>query len=329
MNKKRKISLLILLSMIISIFAVGCGAEKAEETSFGSIEANIATLKGPTSMGMINMIDKQMLNNDMTKVNYEIIETPTLMMGKVLNNEVQIAAVPTNLAAILYNKTEGEYQFLAENTLSVLHIVGREDITSLEDLVGKKVITSGKNTVVEYAINYILKSNNLMDKIEVEYLPDHASTAQTILAGDADYAILPQPFVTQVVMTDKNIKRYIDLNDEWTKIDNNNSVLCMGCLIVNKEFYDNNTAFVEAFLKLYKQSVDFTNNNPEEASIMIEKAGILPKAKLAELAIPDSNIVFKNAADSKAEITEFLTILFESNPASIGGKMPDEGFFAD
>lgn len=329
MNKKRKISLLILLTLIISIFTVGCGAEKTAEENFGSIEANIATLKGPTSMGMINMIDKQMLNNDMTKVNYEIVETPTIMMGKVLNNEVQIAAVPTNLAAILYNKTEGQYQFLAENTLSVLHIVGRDDLLSLEDLAGKKVVTSGKNTVVEYAINYILEKNNLTDKIEVEYLPDHASTAQTILAGDADYAILPQPFVTQVVMTDTSIKRFIDLNDEWNNIEDNNSVLCMGCLIVNKDFYENNKAFVTAFLKLYKQSVDFTNNNPEEASVMIEKAGILPKAKLAELAIPQSNIVFKNASDAKTEITEFLTILFNSNPASVGGKMPDEGFFVD
>lgn len=354
MKINKKISILLLIAMITSMVLVGCGTNKDTEDASENTEAidenstntsdestdevtedaaekivaNIATLKGPTAMGMINMIDQTMLNNDMCEVNYEIVEAPDLMVAKVIKNEVQIAAVPTNLAAVLYNKTEGAYQFLAENTLSVLQVVGRDEISSLADLEGKKVITSGKDTVVEYAINYILKSQGLEDKIEIEYLTDHASAAQQIIAGDADYAILPQPFATTVTMTDPEIKNYIDLNDEWESIDGNDSVLCMGCLIVNKDFYENNTAFVNTFLALYEQSVNFTNNNPEEASVMIENAGIVPKAKIAEIAIPNSNIVFKNATDAEPEITAFLQILYDSNPASVGGKMIDEGFFA-
>lgn len=289
---------------------------------------NIAGLKGPTSIGMVKLIDEKALNNDTYKVDYQVFEAPDKLTPQIINGEIQIAAIPTNLAAVLYNKTKGNVQYLAQNTLGVLYVVGQNsEITSLEDLEGKKVVISGMGAVPEYAMNYMLDKKGLKDKVTLDYLPDHATVAQTLLAGDADAAILPQPFVTQVSMKNENMKILIDLNKVWEEASNGESVLSMGCVIVNKEFAENNKEFVEEFMKQYEQSVNFVNSNPKDASVLVEKNGIINSAALVEKAIPHCNIVFKDAQSAKDEINAFLNILYESDNKSVGGKLPDENFF--
>lgn len=291
------------------------------------INVNIIGLKGPTSIGMIKLIDEKALNSDKYIVDYTTVEAPDIITGKIINNEVQIAAVPTNLAAVLFNKTEGKVQFLAQNTLGVLYAVGKGDITSLEELQDKKVSISGKGSVPEYAMNYILSQKGLADKVSLDYLPDHASVAQALLAGDIDVAILPQPFVTQVQLKNPEVKILIDLNKEWEVASNKSSVLSMGCLVINKEFAENNPDFVSEFLNLYEQSVNFVNSNPAQAAELVAKNEIINNAALVEKAIPYCNIVYKNAQDAKDEINAFLKVLFDSDNKSVGGKLPDESFY--
>ncbi|HBB29534.1 MAG TPA: hypothetical protein DC000_09890, partial [Clostridiales bacterium] len=230
-------------------------------------------------------------------------------------------------AAVLYNKTGGNVQFLAQNTLDVLYAVGKGDITSLEQLEGKKVAISGKGTVPEYAMNYLLSQKGLTDKVNLDYLPDYAIVAQSLLAGDIDVAILPQPFVTQVTLKNPDMKILIDLNKEWKEASNGESVLSMGCLVINKEFAENNKEFVKEFLKSYEESVNYVNSNPAEAAKLVEKNEIINNATLVEKAIPYCSIVYKNAQDAKGEIKAFLKILFDSDNKSVGGKLPDESFY--
>lgn len=291
-------------------------------------DVSIIGLKGPTSIGMIKLIDEKALNSNLYNVEYTTVDSPDVITGKLINNEVQIAAVPTNLAAVLYNKTEGNIQFLALNTLGVLYAVGKDDsITSLADLENKKVAISGQGSVPEYAMNYMLSQEGLTDKVNLQYMPDHATVAQALLAGDVDVAILPQPYVTKITMNSENYKILIDLNKVWKKDSNNESVLAMGCLVVNKTFADNNKQFISDFLAQYEQSVNFVNENPEKAGTLVEKNEIIDNAKLVEKAIPNCSIVYKNAQDSKTEINAFLKILYDSNSKSVGGKLPDESFY--
>ncbi len=338
----KKIAVLISFLLIFSMLFTACTKESQDikqgsndegPKSEGKTEVvtptnvNIIGLKGPTSIGMIKLIEEKALNSDKYIVDYTTVEAPDMITGKLLNNEVQIAALPTNLAAVLYNKTEGNIQFLAQNTLGVLYAVGKGDIDSLEQLEGKKVAISGKGAVPEYAMNYILNEKKLADKLVLDYLPDHATVSKALLAGDIDVAILPQPFVTQVLMKNSDFKILIDINKEWETVSNNNSVLSMGCLVVNKEFGEKNVDFVTEFLKAYEQSVNFVNTNPAEAAILVEKNGIINSAALVEKAIPYCNIVYKDAQAAKDEINAFLQILFDSNNKSVGGKLPDENFY--
>ena len=334
----KKLAALISFLLIFSMLFTACTKENTpiEENDIEDgkniepvtpINVNIIGLKGPTSIGMIKLIDEKALNSDKYIVDYTTVEAPDMITGKILNKEVQIAAVPTNLAAILYNKTEGNVQFLAQNTLGVLYAIGKGDINSLEQLEGKKVAISGKGAVPEYAMNYMLSQNSLTDKVILDYLPDHATVAQALIAGDIDVAILPQPFVTQVLMKNPDFKILIDLNNEWEKASDQSSVLSMGCLVIDKEFGENNADFVTEFLKAYEQSVNFVNSNPAEAAVLVEKNGIINSAALVEKAIPYCNIVYRDAQAAKDEINAFLQILFDSDNKSVGGKLPDEDFY--
>jgi NitT/TauT family transport system substrate-binding protein len=318
----KKISIVIALLLVFTFVLTGC-----EEGTKEAVDVTIAGLKGPTSIGMIQLIDSKALDGDHYNVEYVVEGAPDNLIGKIINGEVDIAAVPTNAASVIYNKTEGDVKFLALNTLGVIYVVGTEDVNSIADLEGKKVAVSGKGATPEYAFNYLLDKNNLTDEVETEFLLDHSSLAQTVIAEDNKIAVLPQPFVTQVMMNNPNVEILIDLNKEWENATNGESVLAMGCLVVNSKFAEEQPFFIEEFLSEYKSSVEWVNNNYEEAGQLVEKNGILPNAKLAEKAIPNCSIVFKDAQEAKDEVQSFLSILHDFNPDSVGGKLPDEDFY--
>jgi len=301
--KTRNISILIIL-ILFFITLTACDRSPKDKTP-----VTIAGLRGPTSMGMIRLFEEEALNSDSYEVTYLTEAAPDALTAKLLNNEIQIAAVPTNLASILYHRTEGGIQFLALNTLGVIHLVGTEPVDSLDDLKGQVLHIS------------------LLDDMSLQFYADHASLAQAVLAGDAPYAVLPEPFVTQVVNQSNHIRLQLDLNKEWEKITSGSSVLSMGCLVISKEFAEENDDFVQDFLSQYEQSVNWVNTHPSDAGLLIAEHGILPNAQLAESAIPNSAIVFEDAKTAKDKINNFLKILFEYNPSSIGGSLPNDDFY--
>ncbi|MDO4552311.1 MAG: ABC transporter substrate-binding protein [Bacillota bacterium] len=336
MKKKNVKKLLLPLCLILTLCLVlaGCGGQAEEDVAETAPPAEpvsvvIAGLAGPTSIGMIQLISGQALNSDAYAVEYMVAEAPDALTGKLINGEIQIAALPTNTAAVLFNRTEGGVQFLAQNTLGVLYVVGSPEagVSSLADLAGKTVAISGAGGVPQYAVEYILSQNGLTEQVTLNYLPDHATVAQTLLAGDAEVAVLPQPFVTQVLNQNENLSILLDVTEEWTAASGGESVLSMGCLVVEKTFAEENPQFIADFLELYQASVNFANEEPAAAAALVEQEGIIASAAVVEQAIPYCNIVYKSAQDAKEEIGGFLTVLYESDPASVGGTLPDDSFY--
>lgn len=332
----KKISLLLVLIIVLSLFA-GCsqtGDKSVKETKpietekpKEPVNVTIAGLKGPTSMGMVKMIDEKALNSDAYKVQYVQESAPDALTGKIISGDIQISSVPINLAPVLYNKTKGAVQMMAVNTIGNLYIIGSDEISSIKDLDGKTLGMSAKGSTPDYAMNYILKQNGLEGKVELDYALDHATLAQGVISGDTKIALLPQPFVTQTTMKNNNVKILIDLNEAWKTATNGESELFTGCIIVNKEFAENNKEFITEFLKQYESSVNWVIENPKEASTLVEKNEIMPSAALAEKAIPYCGITYQPAKDVKDNLNSFYKILFDSNPASVGGTLPDEGFY--
>lgn len=333
MKKSRKLSLLLALIMLISLFA-GCSSKEQAKDTPAQPEApkektnvTIAGLKGPTSIGMIKMIDDKALNSDDYNVSYVAESAPDALTGKIISGEIQISSVPANLASVLYNKTGGKIQIMAINTIGNLYIVGSDGTAKISDLEGKTLGMSAKGSTPDFAMNYILKQNGLEGKVQLEYELDHATLSQKVIGGDSEVALLPQPFVTQTTMKNQNVKMLIDLNEAWKEATAGKSELYTGCIVVNKEFAENNKEFVQEFLKQYEESVNYVNANAKDASVLVEKNEIMPSATLVEKAIPYCGITFKKAIDNKDSLNAFYQILFDSNPASVGGKMPDDGFY--
>ncbi|NYB75820.1 ABC transporter substrate-binding protein [Sedimentibacter hydroxybenzoicus DSM 7310] len=319
----KKISLLLML--ITVLLAAGCSNQEPVNTE--PVNVTIAGLKGPTSIGMIKMIDEKALNTDKYNVNYVTESAPDALTGKIINGEIQISSVPINLAPILYNKTGGKVQLMAVNTIGNLYIVGTDDIESIGELEGKILGMSAKGSTPDFAMNYLLNQNNISDKVELNYAMDHATMSQSVIAEDTRVALLPQPFVTQTMIKNSNVKILVDLNEAWKAATDNTSQLYTGAVIVNKDFAENNKDFIEEFLKQYEASVNWVLENQKDASLLVEKNEIMPSAAVVEKAIPYCGIVYEPAHNVKDGLNEFYKILFDSNPASVGGKLPDEGFY--
>ena len=339
----KKICFLLVVLFVLS-FTAGCSNEPleapapekpAEETpvpveepaAVEPVNVTIAGLKGPTSIGMIKMIDEKALQSDKYNVEYIQEAAPDSLTGKIINGDIQISSVPINLASVLYNKTQGKVQLLAVNTIGNLFIVGTEDINSVSQLDGKTLGMSAKGSTPDFAMNYILKQAGLEGKTELNYVLDHASLAQSVIAEDTTVALLPQPFVTQTRLKNPNVKILVDLNEAWNEATGGKSDLYTGCIVINKEFAENNSDFVSEFLEQYESSVNWVMENQKDASVLVAKHEIMPDAALVEKAIPNCGITFKKAREAKSGLNDFYQILFDSNPASVGGSMPDDEFY--
>ena len=323
--------------MILSLALIlaGCGAPAEEsndapDEQVSKVTIQIGTLKGPTGMGMSYLMEMDTLEQTKNDYDFQVVGAPDQLIGKVAQGEIDIAAVPSNLAAILNAKTEGKIQLLGINTLGVLSIVENGNtIHSLEDLAGKTIASSGKGAAPEYILNYLLSANGLETgkDVVVDYALEHGELAASAAAGDTTIALLPQPFVTTVIQKNSDIRIALDITEEWKSVLGDDKPLPMGSIIVRKDFASEHPEAIENFMNEYKISVDYVNSNVNEAGELIAKYEILPNAVVASKAIPNCYITLIPAEDAKEAVLDFYNILFEFNPKSVGGKIPENDFF--
>lgn len=328
---KKWVTALLAVVLAFTVLA-GCKTDTAvpaEEPPLSEIIVRVASLKGPTTMGLVKLLNDGENGNTAYQVDSGIYGTADEVMGLLLNGTVDIAAIPANLASVLYNKTNGELQVAAINTLGVLYIVENGNtIHSMEDLRGKIIYSTGKGTTPEFVLNSLLKWNDIDPEkdIVVEYKSESTEIAALLAESDQNIiAVLPQPYVTSVVTQYENTRVALDLTNEWQTASGNE--LVTGVVVVNRSFAEKYPSAVQSFLRDYKASTAWVNANAEEAAQLIEHYGIVAKAALAQKALPFCNITFIEGDDMKQYVSNYLTVLFEQNPASIGGKLPDEEFY--
>ncbi|MPM55789.1 hypothetical protein SDC9_102586 [bioreactor metagenome] len=262
-----------------------------------------------------------------TKGSYNITVSaaPDDVTAKIISGEIDIAAVPTNLAAVLYNKTEGGVSVLAVNTLGVLYVLENGDsVNSISDLSGKTIYSSGQGAVPEYVLNYMLEKNGVTDAA-IEYMSEHEEVAAALADGTAQIAMLPEPFVTAAMMKNPDLRIALNVTDEWSKVSD--SELAMGCIIVRNDFLKEHEGAVQTFLSEYKDSIEFVNNNITDASKLVEKYGIMATAQAAEKSIPNCNIVFVDGSEMENMLNGLYDVLYAANPKAVGGTVPAKEFY--
>ena len=320
--------------MTVSVFTA-CSSQPADNnTPAQTATFRIAGMKGPTTMGMTKMMkDAEANNADETYTgnvyNVEMFGTAAEINPLLIQGQLDVAAVPANVAATLYNKTAGEVQVVAVNTLGVLYMVQiGDEISSIRDLKGKTIYTTGKGTTPEYTLRYILSKNGIdPDKdVTVEYKSEATEVGALLAAAEGNMvAMLPQPYVTGVMAQNENVKVCLDMTEEWGKISDQQ--LITGTLVARKAFIEENKEAFGVFLADYAASTDYVTANVDEAAAWIAEYGIVAKEPLAKKALPQCNITCVTGAEMKALVENYCAVLADMNPASVGGAVPAEDFY--
>lgn len=307
--------ILVYIMVLLSVFMLSAG------------EVDVAALRGPTSMGLVKLMEES--ENGLTDNSYSFTleGAPDAIVPLLVKGDIDAAAIPGNLASVLYNNTKGQIEVIAINTLGVLYIVENGDsIQSVDDLRGRTIYSAGKGSTPEYALQYILSSNGLEvgKDVFIEWKSEHAECVAALKADKNGCAMLPQPFAATAMMQDGNIRIALDLNDLWE--EQVGSVLITGVTVVRKDFASENPETLQAFMEDYASSVEYAQCDVPGAAALIGKYGIVPE-KAALAALPYCRISFITGEEMKEALSEYLSILYDANPKSVGGALPDDGFY--
>lgn len=342
---KKRMVLVFLLVFVL--FLGACGGTKPAEEPNGTTEETendestkeiteepeeekpvirIQALKGATTMGLVKLLEDNENGISMNKYEYEMAQSADTLIPKLTQGEVDIACIPANLASILFNKTEGKIQISAVNTLGVTYIVTTEQgLNSLEDLKGKTIPGTGKQSVPDLTLRSILKANGIDPDKDLTFdWKTEPTEVVGILASTGGTAMLPEPFVTVAKTKVEGLYSVFNLSEEWEKV--HGSPMITGVTVVRTEFAEQNGELVQTFLEEYKSSIEYVNANIDEASEWIEKYDIA-SAPIAKQALPYCNLHFMDGAEMKSAVSSFLSLLSEEDMGAVGGKLPDDTFY--
>lgn len=341
MKQWMKKSLAACLALVMCLTLAACGGKEGETPAEESVNVRVAALKGPTAMGMVKLMsdyapveealeDKENVVTAGGGNTYEftLAASADEVSPKLMQGELDIACVPANLASVLYNRTDGGIVTLAVNTLGVLYIVENgNSVQSMADLAGRTIVASGKGSTPEYALRYLLTENGIDPDtgVTIDWKSEHSECVAALASGQASIALLPQPFVTVAQSKIDGLRMALDLTEEWDKLDNG-SALITGVIVARSDFIEAHPAAVGSFLTAYAASVDWVNANTADAAALIGEYGIVDAA-VAEKALPYCNIVCITGAELLEKLPGYLSVLYNADPAAVGGALPDNSFY--
>ncbi len=309
-------------------------AEKTEETSAAEVltigEASdevlrVGSLKGPTTMGLVNLMS-EVESGAKNGYSFEMQSQPDIIMSELVAGKLDIALLPANVAAVAYNKTNHGVSAIDINTLGVLYCVtGDENVKSVKDLAGKTVLSTGQGASPEYVLNYLLEKNGVTD-CDVQFKSEATEIAALLKQDPAQIAILPQPFVTVATAQNDQLKVAFSLTDEWKSVSPDSKLLT-GVTVVRNEVLENRAAEVDQFIADHQASTEKAGTDVDATAELVAKYGIIAKAPVAKKALPNCNIVAIAGDEMKTDLAGYLQVLFDANPKSVGGTMPDDDFY--
>lgn len=329
---KKLFAILLTLALIFSL--AGCGgndtASSQPQTSsetYTAVDMSVACMTGPTGIGMAKLMADSDANATANHYTFTVASAATDITGKFLNGEINIASVPTNVAATLYNKTEGKVRMLAVNTYGVLSILEKGNtIKSVADLKGKTIYSTGKGQNPEYILKYILTENGINPETDVtiNFVSSEDLVAK-LISGEAEVALAPEPAATTVMVKNQELNRVISINDEWANVSD--SKLMMGCVIALDSYVAENEKAVEKFLEEYQNSVKFATENIDETATHCATYKITASDVIAKKAIPTCNLCYVTGSDMKDNVNAYYNVLFNADTTSVGGKLPADDLY--
>ncbi|MCL2812900.1 MAG: ABC transporter substrate-binding protein [Clostridia bacterium] len=325
--RENRLLRIVCATLAAALFAATCVVSLVG--SAAGQKVRVGALRGPTALGLAQLMATKQNTYDVT-----LASTPDEMAAMLVSGQVDIAAMPTNMAAALYNRTAGNVQILALNTLGVLYVLERgESVQEVAELAGKTLWATGQGTAAEYTLNYILEQRGLASQVEVTFAGEHAELATLAAAGRADLVMLPEPHVSALLMRNDEFRVALDITqvfaDTARQAGEPDMALAMGCWVVRRAFAQENPQAVEAFLRAYEESAAFVDANVEQSAQWIAEFGIIPQAEVAARALPNCHIVSIAGPEMREKIEPLFGIWFAANPRALGGELPGDDFYYD
>lgn len=341
---KKKLSLFLAAALTLSMLAScgpkttsdGSGSVSGSENSSSSVSTpttdlpDFMVLSGPTGVGAA----KLMADNDTAAEEDKVIASATVVADNqevndaLISGNADIAAIATNVAATLSAKTDGAIQVLAVNTLGVLYILEKGDsVNSMADLAGKTVYATGQGANPEYVLNYLLTQNGVDPAdVDIQWMTAQEVSAK-MTSSEQAICMLPVPAATALIIQDSSVRQAVSLSDEWDALGQGS--LAMGCVVARTEYVEENPQAVENFLTAYEASINYMKDeaNADQASQMVAQYEITPNAKVAAAAIPQCNLTYLAGQEMRSTLEQYYQVLFQADPAAIGGSMPYDSFY--
>ena len=316
--------IVILLALLLLLTCLACAKKPAQEAAAA---LRVGALKGPTSMGLVNL-RKAAENGELTDTyTFTMVTDASELAASLAAGDVDIALIPANLAAVLYNKkTEKGIEVIDVNTLGVLYCVtGAEGISSVQDLAGKTVYLTGQGTTPEYSLRYLLDQAGVTD-CALEFKSEATEVAALLAADPSCIAVLPQPFATVAMVQNGDLKEAFSLSESWDAVSGG-SRMVTGVTVVRKAFLQEHPQAVERFLAAHADSAAKASSDPAGTAKLVAEYGIIEKEPVAQKALPKCAVSCITGAEMESALKGYLEVLFRADPASVGGEVPDAGFY--
>lgn len=323
----RKVTAVALSFAMLGALLTGCGSGKAEE----KVTVKVGALKGATTLGLLPLEDKAANGEAGENYEFSMMTAADELLPMMIKGELDIALLPSNVASILYQKTNGGVTVIDINTLGVLYMVsGDSSVTGVEDLAGRTIYLTGKGTTPDYVLHYILSGNGMDADSDctLEYKSEATEVAALLAENPDAIGLLPQPFVTAACAQNDALSVILDMNAEWEKLQGEDgSRLVTGVTVVRNEFLQEHENAVVTFMEEHQASAQSMNSDVENGAKLAAASEIIAKEPIALKAIPKCNITYIDGADMKQALSGYLEVLYEQNPESIGGALPGDDFY--
>lgn len=330
----------VLLSIVIVLIFVLAGCDKstpATETDDDSVPVRLGTLRGPTGVAFAPILSEPAeLGNPNYYIEADVFSTPDLLVSQVLSGSIDVAALPTNLASVLYNR-EAELQLAGVIGTGVLYLVADAPL-DWDDLHGRTVYTFARGATPDILFRALATEAGLVPGVDfqLEYAADQVELAQSLIAGRRTLAVLPEPFVTRVTEASPDLQPALNLQREWTRFFGAEAAAADGApaggypmtaLVVTKRFANEHPAGLSALIDRYKQGLAAYATDPSATSAVAASLDLGLDAETIQAALPRLNMTWIPAAEARHSVEIFLGVLADENPASIGGRLPAADFF--
>ncbi len=292
------------------------------------VKLTLVTPTGFTAISLAELISENRQFDDNISLEYSILESPDLLASKVISGDADLFLAPSILGAKLYNKGI-DIKYAGTVIWGILYIVSAEDISGWDDLKGREIAMLGRGLSPDIITRHLLEINGIDPEkdVKLKYVQNTSELAPSFISGKSSISMMPEPAFSLVRTKKPDARVIIDLQEEWKKISGDSQSYPQASLFVKAETAEKYPGLIKEFIRQYSESVEKINSDPASAGEKASSFLQAPPAPIIAKSIPGGNLKWVNAADAKKSMEEYFSVLYESNPDSVGGKLPDDRFY--